>query len=203
MSSDYLHPDRSIQKHGDKLPHWQQDEVMQFVTFRLGDALPVDKVRRWKEERRLWLLTYPKPWDPETEQEYQRRFTWKIERWLDEGMGSCLLKDPACRAILSEAFMKFQGERLDHQAWVIKPNHVHLLFKPMVPISKLVQAWKSFSANAIGLGPIWQRNYRDTMIRSEDHFINAVRYIRNNPVKAKLPEASFTRWQSERAAKIP
>ena len=45
---DYLHPDRQIQKHGDKLPHWQQDEVMQFVTFRLGDALPKTKVDHWR-----------------------------------------------------------------------------------------------------------------------------------------------------------
>jgi hypothetical protein len=51
-------------------------------------------------------------------------------------------------------------------------------------------------------GPIWQRNYRDTLIRDGDHFANAVRYIRKNPVKAKLPEDAFTLWQSERAAKI-
>lgn len=49
MSSDFLNPDERIQKHGDKLPHWQQAEVMQFVTFRLGDALPKAKVDHWKE----------------------------------------------------------------------------------------------------------------------------------------------------------
>jgi hypothetical protein len=43
MSPDFLNPDGHIQKHGDKLPHWQQGEVMQFVTFRLGDALPSQK----------------------------------------------------------------------------------------------------------------------------------------------------------------
>ncbi len=82
------------------------------------------------------------------------------------------------------------------------PNHVHLLFKPEVPIGKLVQAWKSVSAMGIGMGPIWQRNYRDTMIRDGDHFINAVRYIRNNPVKAKLPDGAYMLWESERAARI-
>jgi REP element-mobilizing transposase RayT len=202
MSSDFLNPDRQIQKHGDRLPHWQQGEAMQFVTFRLGDALPLSKVRHWKEQRRLWLATYPKPWDPETEREYHRRFTWKIESWLDQGAGSCLLKDPEARNILSDALMRFQGERVHHQAWVIMPNHVHLLFKPVVPINKLIQAWKYVSATAIGKGPIWQRNYRDTLIRDGDHFTNAVRYIRKNPVKAKLPEDSFTLWQSERAARI-
>ena len=175
---------------------------MQFITFRLGDALPVERVRHWKEQRRLWLITFPKPWTPETEQEYHRKFTWKLESLLDEGSGSCLLKDSGARDILSNVLMRFQDERVEHQAWIIMPNHVHLLFKPLVPIEKLVQAWKSASAAGIGKGPVWQRNYRDTLIRDQDHFINAVRYIRKNPVKAELPEGAFTLWQSERAARV-
>ena len=202
MSPDFLNPDGHIQKHGDKLPHWQQGEVMQFVTFRLGDALPKSKIDQWKEQRRRWLLTYPKPWDPETGREYHRRFTRKIEFWLDQGEGSCLLKVPTTRSHLSESLMRFQGEKVDQHAWVIMPNHVHLLFKPVAPLPKLIEAWKSVSARANGQGPIWQRNYRDTLIGDGDHFANAVRYIRKNPVKAKLPEDAFTLWQSERAAKI-
>lgn len=202
MSSDFLNPDAHIQKHGDKLPHWQQEEVMQFVTFRLGDALPAARVRQWLEQRRFWIEDHPKPWSVETEGEYHRRFTWKIESWLDQGSGSCLLKEPAAREILSGSLRRFQGERVEHQAWIIMPNHVHLLFKPLVPLGKLIQAWKSVSAAGIAKGPIWQRNYRDTLIRDVDHFINAVRYIRNNPVKAGLAENHFSLWQSARASKI-
>ena len=95
--------------------------------------------------------------------------------------------------------MHFQGDRVEHHAWVIMPNHVHLLFKPVAPIEKLVQAWKSISAKRMGKGSIWQPNYRDTLIRDGEHFANAVRYIRNNPVKAKLRSSDFTLWQSERA----
>ena len=202
MSWDYLHPDQKIQKHGDRLPHWQQSEALQFVTFRLGDALPAERVRHWKEQRCLWLSNHPKPWDAGTESDYHRKFTWKLESWLDEGSGSCLLKDPITRNHLAESLMRFQNEKVHHHAWVIMPNHVHLLFKPLIPLPKLIEAWKSVSARAIGQGSIWQRNYRDTLIRDEDHFINAVRYIRNNPLKAKLPEGSFTLWQSDRAARI-
>ena len=190
-SSDFLNPEGAIQRYGDKLPHWQQAEVMQFVTFRLGDALPVSKIDHWKEQRRRWLLTYPKPWNSETELEYHRRFTWKIEAWLDRGEGSCLLGDPITRSHLSESLMRFQGEKVQHHAWVIMPNHVHLLFKPVAPLPKLIEAWKSVSARAIGRGPIWQRNYRDTLIRNEDHFVSAVRYIRKNPEKAKLAGTPF------------
>lgn len=202
MPPDFLHPDRDIEKHGDDLPHWQQGEAMQFVTFRLGDALPASRIRQWKEQRANWLSTYPKPWDAATEGEYHRRFSMALEYWLDEGCGSCLLKGPNARQVLAESLMRFQNERVIHEAWVIMPNHVHLLFKPLVPIEKLIQAWKAYSSLNIGKGPIWQRNYRDTLIRDQDHFIRVVRYIRNNPVKARLPDNQFSLWLGDRAARI-
>ena len=36
---NYINPDLEIHKSGGELPYWQQDGVLQFVTFRLGDAL--------------------------------------------------------------------------------------------------------------------------------------------------------------------
>lgn len=203
MSRDYLNPDAPIETHRGALPHWMQDEVMQFVTFRLGDSLPKDKILEWKTQSQAWRATWPPPWTPEVEVEYHKRFTAKLERWLDQGSGSCLLRDAAMREILGELFMRFQGERAEFHAWVIMPNHVHLLFKPIEPIEKLVQAWKSVSAKRIGKGSIWQPNYRDTLIRDSDHFQNAVRYIRKNPEKANLRAGTFTLWESERAKLIP
>jgi putative transposase len=202
MASEFYRPDQPVEKHGDDLPHWQQGEVMQFVTFRLGDALPREKIQLWLAQRKVWLTHHPKPWDPATETAYHKEFTWRLERWLDRGSGSCLLRDPSARDILSEMLMKFHGDRYEHHAWVIMPNHVHLLFVPHVPLENLIQAWKSNSARRIGRGRIWQRNYRDTLIRDGDHFANAVRYIRNNPTKAKLPVGTFTFWQSPRAQRV-
>ncbi len=98
--------------------------------------------------------------------------------------------------------MRFQGARVEHHAWVIMPNHVHLLFKPLDPLEKLIQAWKSVSAKRIGEGSIWQPNYRDTLIRGEEHFRNVVRYIRNNPARAVLKPSDFTLWEGERAKAV-
>ncbi|WP_367872712.1 transposase [Luteolibacter sp. Populi] len=198
--SDFLDGADEIQKHGRDLPHWQQGEVMQFVTFRLGDSMPESKIRKWKEERLFFLNRYPKPWSAEQEADYHKRFTWKLEGWLDEGAGSCLLQNPANRQILSDILMRFQSERVDHQAWVIMPNHVHLLFTPAVPLETLIKAWKGTSAHRIGQGSIWQKNYRDTLIRDSGHFGNAVRYIRRNP--AKLRPDTFTLWESPRALAV-
>ncbi len=198
--SEFLDPSEEIRKHGTKLPHWQQAESMQFVTFRLGDAMPANKIRQWKEERSIWLGLHPEPRSLRDETEYHRRFTSRLEHWLDEGSGSCLLKNPGNRQILEETLMHDQATRAVHHAWVIMPNHVHLIFTAHARLEQLMKSWKGVSARRIGQGSIWQKGYRDTIIRDRGHFANAVRYIRRNP--AKLPPDSFTLWQSERALAI-
>ncbi len=198
----FLNPDAGSRKHGDALPHWQQGEAAQFVTCRLGDALPSSLLDDWRRERDAWLAAHPKPWTQEIQAEYHRQFSRRIEKWLDQGMGSCLFADPEAREALSGSMMRFQGERVIHHAWVIMPNHLHVLFSPLVAMEKLIQAWKSHSARTLGRGPLWQRDYRDTLVRDWDHFQNVVRYIRRNPLKAKLPEGTYTLWESDLASRL-
>ena len=198
--ADFLNESGEILKHGHKLPHWQQGEAMQFVTFRLGDAMPAVKLRQWKEERDVWLAHHPRPWSTEVEKEYHRRFTRQQEEWLDEGAGACLLAEPAHREIVQGVLMHYQEVKVEHHAWVIMPNHLHLLFTPKVPLEILLKAWKGTSARRIGSGSIWQKDYRDTLIRDSGHFANAVRYIRRNP--AKLKPGTFSLWQGEKALAV-
>jgi REP element-mobilizing transposase RayT len=196
----YLNPSEKILKHGTKLPHWQQSESMQFVTFRLGDAMPQQKIRKWKDEHAIWLNIHPKPWPADLEIEYHQRFSARLERWLDEGSGSCLMRNPEIRKMIEDTLMRDQGTRVHHHAWVIMPNHLHLLFTGQTNLESLFKTWKGVSSRKIGQGRIWQKGYRDTMIRDGDHFANAVRYIRRNP--SKLRPEHFTLWQSDRALTI-
>ncbi|HEV8185888.1 MAG TPA: Clp protease N-terminal domain-containing protein, partial [Chthoniobacterales bacterium] len=76
---------------GANLPHWRQDGVTYFVTWRTADSIPVDRIEGWVTERTDWLQTHPKPWDHATEQEYYRRFPDRREKWLDESHGENLL----------------------------------------------------------------------------------------------------------------
>jgi len=193
--SDFLDPSGETKKHGSKLPHWQQGRVMQFVTFRLGDSLPKSKLIEWKTHREIFIEQNPKPWTPEKELEFHRRFTKRFEEWLDEGSGSCLFRKPEYRDIMETILMRFQGERVNHESWVIMPNHLHLLFTPLGPMDHLIKAWKSTFSHKVGLGSVWQKNYRDTLIRDAKHYANAVRYIRNNP--RNLPPNTFTLWESD------
>jgi REP element-mobilizing transposase RayT len=80
------------------------------------------------------------------------------------------------------------------QAWVIMPNHVHLVVDIRdVPLVKLVNGWKGAIAREANKllgrrGRFWQEDYYDTLIRDEAHLKRAIRYTERNPAKAFLTE---------------
>ena len=174
------------------LPHWNKAITASFVTFRLADSLPCEKLLKLEETRAAWLAAHPRPWDAETTKEYFTTFDEAVQGWLDAGYGSCVLADEDCRKVVEEALWHFTGERYHLYGYVVMPNHVHVLFMPMAgwTLSQIVASWKKFTARQInGLlgkeGPLWQKESYDTLVRSERHFQTIVRYIRgNNPQKA-------------------
>ncbi|MES2995509.1 MAG: class I tRNA ligase family protein [Verrucomicrobiota bacterium] len=184
---------------GDKLPHWQQGESACFVTWRLDDSLPKETLDRWSEERGAWLSGNPEPWSEETERDYHRLFSDRLDEWLDSGSGSCVLKTPEIRGIVSKALTHFDGGRYHLHSFVVMPNHVHVLFSPMGghSLADILHSWKSFTAKAIakltgGEGRFWQPDYYDRLIRGGRHFAKVVEYIAGNPVKARLGKDDFT-----------
>ena len=103
---------------------------MYYVTFRLADSLPQTLLKQWQAERALWLKLNPRPWSEAVMREYSRRFQGPVEKWLDAGHGSCALRDPAKREVVSSALRFFDGERYALDAFVVMPNHVHALVVP-------------------------------------------------------------------------
>ncbi len=87
----YFRPEDAVGNVSGNLPHWRQEGVTYFVTFRLADALPQVKLQGWLRERDVWLASHPRPWDARTSTAYHKRFTARIEKWLDAGYGSCAL----------------------------------------------------------------------------------------------------------------
>ncbi len=191
--SAFFNPYAEIDVTKNHLPHWQQGTAWVFVTWRLKDSLPSAMLARWKQERLIWLKLHPEPWDQKTEAEYHKRFSRQIEDWLDQGSGSCVLKDKENAKIVADALLHFDGARYEMASFVIMPNHVHLLFRPLGEHSlpEILKSWKSFTARAINKrigtqGPLWQVEYWDRLIRNERHFLKVAEYIRENPAKAKL-----------------
>ncbi len=171
------------------LPHWEQSGKTVFVTFRLADSIPQDKLSVWREGESEWAKHHPQPWDESTQLEHDTLFGTAIEQWLDSGFGSCLMKDEGARHIVEEALLNFDGERYRMYGFVVMPNHVHACFMPLggYTVSDIVQNWKSFTAKAVNKllgrrGVFWQKEYFDRYIRNERHFERVLRYIhRNDP----------------------
>lgn len=194
----YFNPYAPIETHRNRLPHWQQEDREIFVTWRLADSIPQEQLVAYKNERARWLNRNPPPWSQILRSEYRRKFVKAPEDWLDQGHGSCLLRDSRHSLIVAEAFHHFEGIRYELGPWVIMPNHVHLLLKPKedFALARIIASWKSFSARRINqlrgdLGPIWQKDYWDRLIRDEAHHAKAVRYISNNPLKANIQCGQF------------
>jgi REP element-mobilizing transposase RayT len=206
---NFLNPREEISFSANRLPHWQQRGGIYFVTFRLGDAIPQAQLERWSSERDAWFRIHSRPLTEEDEREFHDRFVVVIERWLDAGSGSCVLRRRDCAAYVAGALRHFEGMRYEQISWVIMPNHVHALFglKHGHALAQVLHSWKLYSARhinrAIGAsGRLWQRDYFDRLVRNYAHLARCVRYIRNNPVRAKLDPGEYLRFESDLARLI-
>lgn len=204
-------PVRFYRRH---LPHWRQEGATYFVTFRLADALPQNKLRELAALREQWLrkvsevgqstaLSYGGlPHDTE----FSRTALERVERWLDEGQGSCVLSDAAAAKEVERCLRHEDGKGYDLIAFVVMPNHVHLLARPYsncsFPLERLEQGWKSFSARAINrqrgvTGTLWQDESFDRIVRDEEHLFRCVQYIGANPRRAGLRAEGCLRYIRE------
>ena len=159
------------------LPHRDEPGLIQFVTFRLADAFPEELRSEWESLLKL-------------ENDRQRRI--ELEAYLDQGRGACHLRQPEIARAVEASFRFRHGEDYELRAWVIMPNHVHLLFKVFnVPMSQLLDAWKGFTAKQANKvlgrrGKFCQEGYWDTFIRDEEHERRSQKYIEENLVQAGL-----------------
>lgn len=177
-----------------------------FVTFRLADSLPKEVMQKLDDHRLAMLASYRKMMTPDVEQVVQRAFTRKLERLLDQNLGSCRLRDEGVSLMVANALGYFEGSLCRQVAWVIMPNHVHVLFQLLAGqvIGNLVGSWKSYTARLMNevngeVGAVWQKDYFDRAIRDEKHLANCVRYIRRNPAKAGLRDGEYRIWEGELA----
>lgn len=181
-----------------RLPHWKMNGSVYWITFRLADAIPQDKLRVWKQERDVWLRLRPEPRSEADWQEYDQRFGKRIEAWLDAGIGSRALARPDVREAVKKCLLRFEGKRLLLHAAVIMPTHVHLVLEPIKnhDLSRLLQGIKGASAweanKRLGTaGTFWLDESFDHIVRSEKQYQRLVRYIADNPVKAGLREDEY------------
>ncbi|GDY13228.1 hypothetical protein LBMAG53_21060 [Planctomycetota bacterium] len=159
------------------LPHFDGAQKLQCITYRLADSLPVHVAERRADER-----------DSKADPAYRKR----IDRYLDTGHGSCCLSHSEIAQAIVDTWTRFDPERYRLHAWVVMPNHVHVLIAIQAAwsLAKIVQSWKSWTGKRIKqvttLSTGWQRDYWDRYIRDEMHYLRAIAYIHANPVQAGL-----------------
>lgn len=196
-----LHPHLPVATYQRHLPHWRQDGATCFVTFRLADALPQQKLQDLKRWRRHWERTHP---EPRTEQHwagFARQHFWQTERWMDAGCGECVFADLRIARILSEALLYFQDNRSITFCYTVMPNHCHVAVQPMASwaLEKILDSWKGFVSYSVNqrlgrTGALWQEESYDCIIRDEEHLWRVLQYIGNNPRKGSLPAECSVRW---------
>lgn len=181
----------------DHLPHLKKEGGSYFVTFRLAATLSGEVLRRFKQEREQILQHALAAKRPLTWQEQEELFRWysaRVDAYLDAGHGECFLRQPEIAKLVTDALRFFDGQRYELRAWVVMPNHVHVVVWPRPPetLSRVMHSWKSFTSKQANKvlardgGTFWQSESYDHLIRDDDDHARCVAYTINNPVSARL-----------------
>ncbi|HTE90909.1 MAG TPA: transposase [Terriglobales bacterium] len=178
------------------LPHWEAEAGNYFITFRLADSIPQSVLKQISSEHESIVRTarqLNRNLSPDERKKIQRLSSKITEHYLDQGAGACHLGNPAVADLAAQALRFFDQKRYSLFAWVIMPNHVHVVAGIFVDYSlaSVVHSWKSFTAKKANdlldcQGAFWQREYYDHLSRNENEFQRAIRYVADNPTKAGL-----------------
>jgi len=122
-------------------------------------------------------------------------------RWLGQ---------PRIAAIFADALLVGESVRRSYDllAWIVMPNHVHVVMHPIRPLPEIMRWLKAATANRANrvLGrtgtAFWQREYFDRWIRSDKHLASVIAYVEGNPVRSGLA-ANPEEWRWSSAHKEP
>jgi REP-associated tyrosine transposase len=161
------------------LPHWHLSGAAVFVTWRLFGSLPRRPV--------------PKIASPEDAGQAFRDLDVHLDR--AEFGPTWLARSPVADGLVQviRAAEATRGLCTLH-AFVVMPNHVHLLITPLKPLCEVTKWIKGVSARQANQllartgEPFWQDESFDHWARNRAQFERIREYIWNNPVKARLVE---------------
>jgi REP element-mobilizing transposase RayT len=129
-----------------------------------------------------------------------------MDRILDKSTsGPLLLRQPEIASVVVAAL--FAGHckfhRYELHAFVVMPNHVHVLVTPIVRSTQWLGPLKGFTSYQVNKlrgtpgKPFWQDESYDHVVRSDVEFNRIQAYIERNPVTAGLVvSAGQFRWSS-------
>jgi len=103
------------------------------------------------------------------------------------------------RSIVLDCCLHDNGEKFDLRVALVMPDHVHMIFRPLVDreamevysLATIMDAIKSASAHKINKslgrkGRVWQPESFDHVLRSSEGLDAKIQYILENPVRSGL-----------------
>ncbi len=191
-----------------RLPHWEKEEGLYFITFHLADSFPAKAIYEMAERNRI-LITAKRlggHLTPAQEVLIAKYSQKQVEAYIDCGIGECPLKNPRVAEAMANALRFWHGKRYRLIVWCIMPNHVHVVCRllPGQRLPDVVKSWKVYSAREANRilgrkGPLWRREYYDRLIRGDGEFERAVQYVLRNPERAGLKNWRWV-WSEGREA---
>lgn len=198
------------------LPHWQISEATYFVTYRLYDSIPRAAIEQLKAEYQAALARLCSPelrsgespgvTSPEQSSGVQRaydeqkRYFARFDALLDQNLnGPYWLQESKIAQINWDALLFYHNKLYRMYAFCIMSNHIHVLFEalpdapPLEIIMGRLKRYTGVQCNKV-LGrtgnSFWEAESYDHIVRKGE-FDPILRYILNNPVKAK----QVSSWQ--------
>ena len=154
--------------------------------------------------------------------QFKREWFVKFEDYLHQAkFGPHWLREDAIAKIIADSLHHFDNERYFLHSYCVMSNHVHVALSPFVSsenlveeksssghtiftttsptLAKIMHSLKSFTAKEANkvlgrTGGFWEHESYDHYVRDETEYERIVKYILQNPVKAKLVE----NWQDWR-----
>jgi putative transposase len=175
-----------------RLPHFQPEGEYIFLTWRLWGSVAA-------EVRRIACLTKGQAFVVE-------------DRALDRATGPRWLGDPRMAEIVADAIRAGESEKRFYElcAWVVMPNHVHLLILPKAAVPVIMRWLKGSTARRANQllertgQPFWRDESYDHWVRHRKQLDRITAYIEDNPVSAGLVNSPGDwLWSSARAGESP
>lgn len=204
------------------LPHYQPDNAIYFITFRLAFSLPKGVILSLKEDYKDFVKSTKliKNMSERNKALYKRRkqYFGKFDKLLDGSeSGSLWLKNIDVAKIVYDSILFRDESVYDLYCFCIMPNHIHLVFEigdesvsriadstarngvSGYRVTKILQDLKKYTAvesNRIlsRSGQFWHNESYDHVIRNRIELGNIINYVIQNPVKAGLID-HYRKWK--------
>ena len=191
-------------KYKNDLPHWQWENAIYFVTFRLHGSLPNSAIQKLKDEHELQKTELIKKGLSEQKikqalKKMRHLYFGKFDHLLDNSSSvpHHLANDNFAK-IVANSIMFFNEKKYKIINYTIMSNHVHLLiYQLQSELHDIMGSIKKYSAKHINLelnqtgNKFWQYESFDHIIRNELELNYYIQYNLLNPVTVNL----ISDWQ--------